>query len=296
MIFFQDGSASLLAAWQLAEYSHGPLTPLLSGFLFVRQLKSVPAQPGHVPDRWPGIVVIGLALALALLGKLAHIADIVAYAMILWVGGAVLVSFGWARGRQFWPPVLHLVFMLPLPGLLYYKVSTILQFMSSELGVWMLQVGGVPVFLEGNIIDLGVYQLHVAEACSGLRYLLLIMSFSYIFAVLYRGPTWHKAVLLLSAVPIAVFMNSARIALVGVLVNNFGIEQTEGLSHFMEGWVVFMACILILFGLAWTMLALQPAPWMSLSEALDLDLVGIGPQLARLRLVRRSDARAGRDR
>ena len=63
---------------------------------------------------------------------------------------------------------------------------------------------GVPVYLDGNIIDLGVYKLQVAEACSGLRYLFPIMSFSYVFAVLYRGPVWHKLVLLALAVPVAV--------------------------------------------------------------------------------------------
>ena len=82
------------------------------------------------------------AVAVGLLGRLAHISDVVAYALILWVAGVVLISFGWRTGRQFWPPVLHLVFMLPLPGTIYYKVSTSLQFMSSELGVWVLQVLG----------------------------------------------------------------------------------------------------------------------------------------------------------
>ena len=76
---------------------------------------------------------------------------------------------------------------------------------------------GVPVFLDGNIIDLGVYKLQVAEACSGLRYLFPIMSFSYVFAVLYRGSVWHKIVLLLAAVPIAVVMNSIRIGVIGLL-------------------------------------------------------------------------------
>ena len=111
----------------------------------------------------------------------------------------LLISFGWSQGKRFWPPVLHLVYMLPLPGVLYFKMSTFLQAISSELGVWFLQLMSVPVFLEGNIIDLGVYKLHVAEACSGLRYLFPILSFSYIFAVLYKGPMWHKAVLLLAA-------------------------------------------------------------------------------------------------
>ncbi len=108
----------------------------------------------------------------------------------------------------------------------------------------------MPVFLEGNIIDLGVYKLQVAEACSGLRYLFPILSFSYLFAILYRGPVWHKAVLLLSAAPLTVFMNSFRIGVIGVLVNQYGIEQAEGFLHFFEGWVIFIACISVLFLMA----------------------------------------------
>jgi exosortase D (VPLPA-CTERM-specific) len=207
-VFFVDGLDALLTAWALPEYSHGPLIPILSGLLFLRQLKEYPPEPGPKRDRWVGVTVIFAALAMGTLGKLANISDIVAYATILWVGGILLVSFGWKTGKHFWPPVLHLVYMLPLPGVLYFKLNTWLQLVSSELGVFFLQLANVPVFLEGNIIDLGVLRLHVAEACSGLRYLFPIMSFSYIFAVLYRGPMWHKAVLLISAAPITVFMNS----------------------------------------------------------------------------------------
>ncbi|SFI98220.1 VPLPA-CTERM-specific exosortase XrtD [Albimonas pacifica] len=289
-LFFLPGLTTLGEAWQLAEYSHGPLIPLLSSFLLLRQLKEVPVNAGPVRDRWPGVAVVCLSLLVGLLGLLSHIGDVSAYALIIWVYGMLLVSFGWKNGAQLWPPVLHLTFMLPLPGLIYYKATTTLQFISSDIGVWALQMMGTPVFLEGNIIDLGVYKLHVAEACSGLRYLFPIMSFSYIFAVLYRGPTWHKAVLLLSAVPIAVLMNSFRIALVGELVNAWGIEQAEGFGHLMEGWVVFLGCIAILFGLAALMLRLQPAPRMGLSEALDLDLNGIMPELARVRHTQASPA------
>jgi exosortase len=105
----------------------------------------------------------------------------------------------------------------------------------------------VPVFLEGNIIDLGVLRLHVAEACSGLRYLFPIMSFSYIFAVLYRGPMWHKAVLLISAAPITVFMNSVRIAVAGIIAQEYGTDWLDGFTHFFEGWVIFITCVAILF-------------------------------------------------
>ena len=288
-VFFAPGLDALRVAWALPEYSHGPLIPILSGLLFLRQLKEFPADPGPKRHRWVGVLVILAAIAFGALGRLANIDDIVAYATILWVGGILLVSFGWATGRHFWPPVVHLVYMLPLPGVLYYKLSAWLQLISSELGVWFLKLLSVPVFLEGNIIDLGVYQLHVAEACSGLRYLFPILSFSYIFAVLYRGPMWHKAVLLISAAPITVFMNSVRIAIAGYIVNVWGLDWVEGFSHFFEGWVIFLACIIILFAVARIMLFLHPVK-MGLVEALDLDTSGLLPQAARIRLTRASGA------
>ena len=288
-VFFRHGIEELLKAWQLPEYSHGPLIPVLSGLLFLRQLKDVPPHAGPVPDRWPGVAVLAFALALGTLGELSNIHELVAYALILWVGATILISFGWSTGKQFWPGVLHLVYMLPLPAVLYFKISTVLQAISSELGVWFLRLIDVPVFLDGNIIDLGVLKLHVAEACSGLRYLFPILSFSYVFACLYRGPVWHKAVLLLAAVPITVVMNSVRIAFGGWIANRFGIAWLEGFSHFFEGWVIFLICVLILFGLAWAMLHLQRSR-MSLPEALDLDMSGLAAQFGRLRLTRASPA------
>lgn len=288
-LFFAEGFNALFIAWQLPEYSHGPLIPVLSGLLFLRQLKTVPIKTGPVDKPWIGVLVLLLSVAFGTLGKLSNIDDLVAYALIVWVGGILLISWGWQTGKHFWPPVLHLVYMLPLPGVIYYKLSTFLQFVSSELGVWFLQILSVPVFLDGNIIDMGVYKLHVAEACSGLRYLFPILSFSYIFAVLYKGPMWHKAVLLIAAAPITIFMNSVRIAIAGYIVNNYGLEWIEGFSHFFEGWVIFVSCIAILFLLARVLLFFQPIK-MSLVEALDLDFDGIGTQAMRLQYMYASKA------
>ncbi|WP_243695871.1 VPLPA-CTERM-specific exosortase XrtD [Rhodovulum marinum] len=288
-VFFWSGIDALLTAWQLPEYSHGPLIPVLSALMFLRELKQYPPEPGPKSDRWPGVLLIVFAVLLGALGILSNIGDIVAYGLILWVGGILLVSFGWSTGKHFWPPVLHLVYMLPLPGVLYYKVSTYLQFISSELGVWFLKLLSIPVFLEGNIIDLGVTKLHVAEACSGLRYMFPILSFSYIFAVLYQGPKWHKAVLLVSAVPIAIVMNSIRIAVAGIIVQYYGLDWLEGFTHFFEGWVIFLCSIVILFGLARLMLFFHPGR-PGLAEALDLDTTGFAPQLMRLQYLRPSTA------
>jgi exosortase D (VPLPA-CTERM-specific) len=278
---FWFGFSGLAREWARPEFSHGPVIPVLSFYMFLRELKFVPPAEAPVTDRWPGAVLMLFALAVALAGNVARIDHLVFYALILWTGGLILVGFGARRGWFFWPSVLHLVFMLPLPYFLYFKINTSLQFVSSELGVWFVRLAGVPVFLEGNVIDLGVYKLQVAEACSGLRYLFPIMSFSYVFAVLYRGPVWHKLVLLLSAVPIAVLMNSFRIGVIGVLVDRYGIGQAEGFLHVFEGWVVFLSCIAILFGLAVLMRRLS-GDRTPLGDAIDLDFTGLGAQLRRV--------------
>jgi exosortase D (VPLPA-CTERM-specific) len=232
-------------------------------------------------DRRPGIALILFALLFGIFGNLVRIPDIVTYALILWVGGVVLVCMGWERGRRHQLPVLHLIFMLPLPQFVFWQLTIFLQLVSSELGVWFIRLAGVPVFLEGNVIDLGVYKLQVAEACSGLRYLFPILSFSYLFGILYRGPFWHKAVLFLMAAPLTVLMNSFRIGMIGVLVNSYGIEHAEGFLHFFEGWVIFGACIGILFLMAIGLqrLTRDPKP---LSETIDLDTTGFAAQLRRL--------------
>lgn len=284
---FWSGLVSLSEAWSIPEYSHGPIIPLVSAFLFLREMRLVPPVDGPVRDRAAGVAVLALGLAVGLLGQMVRIPDIVTYGFIVWVAGMVLTCFGLRRGLIFWPSVLHLVFMLPLPQFVYWQVSVYLQLISSQIGVWVIALLGIPVYLDGNIIDLGVYKLQVAEACSGLRYLFPMLSFSYVFALLYRGPLWHKALLLLLAAPITVAMNSFRIGMIGVLVDAYGIGHAEGFLHAFEGWVIFGACVVILFAASAALqrLTADPKP---LSETLDVDFDGLGAQLARLRDVPRS--------
>ncbi|MFA9229798.1 MAG: VPLPA-CTERM-specific exosortase XrtD [Microgenomates group bacterium] len=282
MPVFWMGFGSLARAWSTPEYSHGPLIPLISLYLFLRELRHTDTAPANTPaNRKPGIALILFALTFGIFGNLVRIPDVVTYALILWIGGIMLTGFGWVQGRRHWAPVLHLVFMLPLPQFVYWKLTIFLQLVSSNLGVWFVELAGIPVFLEGNVIDLGVYKLQVAEACSGLRYLFPILSFSYLFSILYRGPFWHKAVLLLMAAPLTVLMNSFRIGMIAILVNSYGIEQAEGFLHFFEGWVIFGACIGILFLMAVALQRLTPNP-LPLADTIDLDFDGFGPQAARL--------------
>lgn len=278
---FWFGMTYLGQTWMTPEYSHGPLIPVISLYLFLRELrdKTPVAQPSR-PIRWPGLAIIALGLLFGIAGNVTQIPDVTGYGIIIWTSGVVLTTFGWAEGRRHQLPVFHLVFMLPLPSVIYWKLSIYLQFVSSQVGVWIVSSLGIPVFLEGNIIDLGVYKLHVAEACSGLRYLFPILSFSYLTAILYRGPFWHKFLLFAAAAPIAVLMNAIRVGFIGVIVNYYGIEHAEGFIHFFEGWVVFLICIGLLFLMAIVLQRLAPNP-KPLSEAIDLDFAGLPDQVRR---------------
>ena len=279
---FWLGIDSLFTAWMTPEYSHGPLIPLISLYLFLRELRQVPRRDPDAPvNRWPGIALILFSLVFGIFGNLIRIPDVVAYAFIFWTGGVVLATMGWEQGKKHQLPVIHLIFMLPLPTFVYYQFTIFLQTISSEVGVWFVKLVGIPVFLEGNVIDLGIMKLQVAEACSGLRYLFPILSFSYLFAILYRGPFWHKVVMFLAAAPITILMNSFRIGMIAVLVTHFGEGQAEGFLHWFEGWVIFGACIALLFVMAIALQRLTPNP-LPIRDAIDLDFEGFGGEAQRV--------------
>ena len=234
------------------------MIPVLSFYMFLREMKAVPPASAPVTDRWPG-VLSSRSRSCRALGNLVAIDDMVFYGLIIWIYGLVLTGFGLRRGWVFWPSVLHLVLMLPLPHFLYWKVTPRCSSSPRKSASAGAADRGAGLSRRQRHRPRHL-QAPVAEACSGLRYLFPIMSFSYVFAVLYRGPVWHKLVLLLAAVPLAVLMNSVRIGIIGILVDRYGIGQAEGFLHFFEGWVIFLSCIGILFLLAMASCSGFPRP------------------------------------
>lgn len=231
--------------WPRDEYNHCYLIPVIAAFLIATRSRELAAVPwtGSLAGLW--LVLLGFLLLL--LGSLSSIFTIAQYGFITAVWGCFVAVWGWPAVKLVWPALLYLVFMIPLPSFLEVKLTAGLQLLSTQIGVAVIRLAGVPVFVEGNLIDLGSYQLAVAEACSGLRYLFPLMSFGFLCAVLFQAPAWQRAVVFLSSVPLTVLMNSVRIGGIGILVSLYGSEQAEGFLHDFEGWVVFMACVAILF-------------------------------------------------
>ncbi len=125
-------------------------------------------------------------------------------------------------------------------------LSLRLQLISSELGVFFIGLFDIPVYLDGNVIDLGYYKLAVVEACSGLRYLYPLLCLSFLAAYLFHAAIWQRAIVFLSAIPITIGMNGFRIGMVGVLVNWFGPQDADGFFHLFEGWIIFIVCAVLL--------------------------------------------------
>jgi exosortase D (VPLPA-CTERM-specific) len=245
-LIFGNGLLVMVARWSSAEYSHGYMIPFIALFFLWRDRHQVAAIKTS-SGAWSGTLVVLLGLVFAVLSNQAANYSAVPYAFIITLFGLALRLFGWQGMRFLWFPLIFLIFMIPLPEFVYRGISSELQLIAAQFGVAVIHWFGISVYLSGNLIDLGVVKLHVAEACSGMRYLFPIVSFGFLITHIYQGPLWHRVVFFASTIPITILMNSFRVGIIGVLVEFFGIELAEGFLHYFEGWLVFMVCLAILY-------------------------------------------------
>lgn len=241
---------SLFNAWQREEYSHGILIPILALLLCLNILSE---KKPPISRTTSGIFLIILAYAFIALSELSAFEPPAHYGLIIFITGLVLTFLGGYATFLLLPALIYLLFAIPLPRLIEVSLTAELQLLSSTLGVVLLQSIGIPVFQDGNIIDLGVEKIHVVEACSGLRYLFPLMSFSYLLAFIFQGKLWKRCVIFLSAIPLTLLMNALRIALTGILVNKWGGQMAEGVLHDFEGVIIFAFCIFALLNVAWVL-------------------------------------------
>jgi exosortase D (VPLPA-CTERM-specific) len=259
LVPFAHVLSGLYSVWNLKpEYSHGILIPILSAFLIWQQRKQLRDLP--FSGSWLGLPIIAAGFALRMIGERTTMHTLEHYALLLVIYGLVLSLTGRAIVRRIWMPLLILIFAVPLPSFFGNALSLQLQLLSSQLGVWFIRMAGISVLLEGNVIDLGQYQLEVAEACSGLRYLFPLMTLAFILAYLFRGPAWKRFTIVLASIPITVLMNSLRIAFIGVTVDRWGSGMAEGPLHDFEGWLVFMLSTGALLAVAAMLARLGPSP------------------------------------
>ena len=264
-----DAIKAMMYIWDTREeYGYGYIVPFIIGFL-IWQKKNL-LEVISFPGSWNGVILLAFGLFCLLVGEISTIYVIQQYGLMLGIMGFILAYMGIKGFKVLLVPLALLFFMIPLPVFLLQGLSGKLQLISSEIGVYIIRLFDISVFLEGNVIDLGIYQLQVVEACSGLNYLFPLMTLGFITAYFFTGAFWKKAIIFLSTIPITVFMNSFRIGVIGITVENWGIEMAEGFLHDFEGWAVFMSCIGILIIEMWV-LARIGKDKLPLTEAFGLD-------------------------
>ena len=247
---YAGGVAELITRWsKQEEYSHGFFIPLIVLWLLWQRREALRAS--LATPSWYGPLFLIIAAAMLLLGELTAIFILVQYGFVLSLVGLVFCLGGMPLARVTILPIAFLIFAIPLPYFVDSQLSWRLQLLSSQIGVDVLRGLGISVFLEGNVIDLGVYKLQVVEACSGLRYLYPLLSIGFLMAYMYQAPLWRRVVLFLTTIPVTVLMNSLRIAAVGVLVQRWGTGMAEGFMHYFEGWIIFIACLMTLLAEVW---------------------------------------------
>lgn len=247
LVAFNQSLLELLRRWNVQEeYSHGYLIPFISAWLLWTRRDALLASVGR--PSWIGPALILLAGVMHVIGKLSALFMLSQLGFIIALLGVTLGLGGYSLLKLTFIPTIFLIFSIPLPYVVDAALSFQLQLISSQLGVFFIRLFQIPVYLEGNVIDLGAYKLQVVDACSGLRYLYPLLSLGFLAAYLFQAPLWQRAFVFLSAIPITIGMNSLRIGLVGVLVDHWGPQDADGFLHMFEGWIIFIACAVLLIG------------------------------------------------
>ncbi len=227
------------------DFSHGFFVPAFSLFVLWRRRKeilSIESSPS-----WWGLPVVAAALLLLLVGALGAELFIARVSLVLLLAGLTILFSGTRRFKAILFPWAFLFLMIPIPAIIFSQITFPLQILASKAASALLPLVGVPVFREGNVINLPSMPLEVAEACSGIRSLMSLGTMAVIYGYLVEPSVWRRIVLALASIPIAVAANSARIVGTGLCVQYWDPDKALGFFHEFSGWAIFVISLFLLY-------------------------------------------------
>ena len=227
------------------SFQHGIFVPLFALFVLWQDRKRLHAI-APAPS-WTGLPLIALGLLMLIVGVLGAENFLSRASLLVLLAGLVILFQGWTFFRAVLFPWAVLLLMIPIPALILQQVTFPLQMLAAKLATALLQLVQVPVLREGNVINLASMPLDVAEACSGIRSLLTLVTLAIIYGYLMETRIWMRGLLAVSAVPIAVVANSFRIFGTGLLVQYWDPDKAEGFFHTFSGWLIFVVALILLF-------------------------------------------------
>lgn len=242
--------------YQDDNYSHGFLVPLIAGyFLYQRwdELKTMPVHPSNT-----GLAVVVLALVQLIVGSLANEYFTLRSSLVVLLSGMTLYLFGTQTFRTARFPILYLLFMVPLPYIVYDALTFPLKLFVTWLSVGIMKLAGLVVIREGNIIMFPSITLEVADACSGIRSLMSLLAVSTAYAFLIPTSTLKRWVVIVSALPLALFTNTLRVVVTGILSNYAGAAAAKGFFHEFAGMAVFVLALGLLLAIGVLMRERKP--------------------------------------
>lgn len=237
LVYAQTAAAIVLDWYHDPNYSHGFFVPLIAAwFLYQRRAELLQEEV----DPWnPGLLILLLGLLQLLLGFLAIEYFTMRSSLLVVLAGLILFLFGRRIFRLALFPLVYLIFMVPLPYILYDSVAFPLKLFVTRLSVTFLKLIGVVVLREGNLILFPATTLEVDDACSGMRSIVSLLALSAAYALYLRTSGWRRWLLIFAALPIAVCTNAIRIIVTGILAQQWGAKAAEGFFHEGAGLVVF---------------------------------------------------------
>lgn len=250
------------------NYSHGFLIiPIAIYFVWERRARLLSLE---IKPSWAGLVVFAGGMFVLLAGLLGAELFLSRVSIIGVVAGIILFLFGWAHLRALMFPLAFLLLMIPLPSIIFNQIAFPLQLLASRAGEFAISSAEIPVLREGNVLVLANTTLEVAEACSGIRSLISLLTLGIVFGYFTDSRPWVRLLIALSTVPVAIVSNGARVAGTGIAAHHWGPSAAEGFFHEFSGWVVFMvafALMLLLQQIITRLVPDQPHPPLTESRA-----------------------------
>ncbi|MDE3105416.1 MAG: exosortase/archaeosortase family protein [Acidobacteriota bacterium] len=246
LLIYAHIAGKLVLDWYiLPDYSHGFLVPLFSLYVLWERRDRIRAVP--VQQSWAGLPLVVLGLLTVVFGVYGAELFLSRVSFVILAAGLVWTFFGLRMLREVRFPLLTLLLAIPFPDILFNQITFPLQLLASDGATGVLRLVGVPVLHDGNVIQLPVMKLEVAEACSGIRSLMSLFTLSVLYGYFLEENTWRRLVLALASIPIAVVANAARIVGTGLCVQFWDPDKAMGFFHEFSGWVMFLVSLLCLY-------------------------------------------------
>ncbi len=237
--------AGMAVEWsEFPSLSHGFAVPLISAYLLWSRRRLLVETP--IEGSLVGLPVIGLALAMLVIGSLGGEPFVARISLPLVLLGTVLFLMGARVTRNAWVAIGYLAFMIPLPYLTLKALTYQSRLFDAGITARALGWLGVPVLRDGVMLYLPNMTLEVADDCSSVPAIAALLALGAAYSQMQARPTWARALLTLAAAPLGLLSNIIRLILTSLSAYYFGPIALNNVIHKFNGTSVFLVTVLLL--------------------------------------------------